>query len=135
MQKTDARSLSRKGQEQLRRQAIRLKKKGKANIEVAEILDLHRNTVSKWWKAYKAEGTKGLKVRQRGRQTGDKRSLLPDQEKEVQRLISEKTPDQYKLTFALWTRQAVQELIKDRLGIAMPIRTVGEYLRRWGFTP
>ena len=46
-----------------------------------------------------------------------------------------KTPDQYRLVFALWTRQAVQELIKIRFGIKMPIRTVGEYLKRWGFTP
>lgn len=41
----------------------------------------------------------------------------------------EKTPDQFKSVFALWTRQAVQELIKIRFGIKMPIRTVGEYLR------
>lgn len=39
------------------------------------------------------------------------------------------------LPFALWNRKAVQEAIKLRLGVDMPIRTVGEYLRRWGFTP
>ena len=44
----------------------------------------------------------------------------------------EKTPDQLKLAFALWTRQAVQELIQLRFSIRMPIRTVGEYLKRWG---
>ncbi len=47
----------------------------------------------------------------------------------------EKTPDQFKLVFALWTRQAVQELIRIRFKIRMPIRTVGEYLNRWRFTP
>ena len=36
---------------------------------------------------------------------------------------------------ALWTRQAVQELIEQQAGIRLPIRTVGEYLRRWGYTP
>ena len=39
------------------------------------------------------------------------------------------------LPFALWNRKAVQQAIKPRLGVDMPIRTVGEYLRRWGFTP
>lgn len=39
------------------------------------------------------------------------------------------------LPFALWYRKAGQEAIKLRLGVDMPIRTVGEYLRRWGFTP
>jgi transposase len=38
------------------------------------------------------------------------------------------------MPFALWTRQAVQQLIKYQYKIAMPIRTVGEYLKRWGFT-
>ena len=33
------------------------------------------------------------------------------------------------------TRQAVQELIEQQVGIRFPIRTVGEFLRRWGFTP
>ena len=60
---------------------------------------------------------------------------MVEQELAIQRLICDKTPDQYKLTFALWTRQAVQELITIRLGISMPVRTVGEYLTRWGFTP
>ena len=53
----------------------------------------------------------------------------------IQQLISEKMPDQLKMSFALWTRGAVQALIKKRCGIEMPIRTVGEYLKRWGFTP
>ena len=44
-------------------------------------------------------------------------------------------PDQLKLPFALWTRIAVQQLIKQLWAIKMPIRTVGEYLKRWGFTP
>lgn len=39
------------------------------------------------------------------------------------------------LPFALWTREAVQILIKDLFKITMPIRTVGHYLKNWGFTP
>jgi len=50
-------------------------------------------------------------------------------------LIINKAPDQLKLTFALWTRQAVGEIIRLKLGIKMPIRILGEYLKRWHFTP
>ncbi|MGD8778841.1 MAG: winged helix-turn-helix domain-containing protein [Ignavibacteria bacterium] len=135
MEKTDARKLSPQNQEQLRVQAVRLRKKGKKFIEIAEIIGVHRNTVSQWWKSYQADGQKGIKSKRRGRQYGDLRSMSIEQEKEIQKLICDKTPDQYKLTFALWRRQAVQELIKHQLGIYMPIRTVGEYLKRWGFTP
>lgn len=51
-----------------------------------------------------------------------------------QKMIIDKTPDQLKMPFALWTRQAVQQLIKKQYKIVMPIRTVGEYLKRWGLT-
>ena len=135
MEKTDARKLSPQTQEQLRMQAIRLRKSGMKYIEIAKVICVHRNTVSQWWKAYESDGQKGLKSKRRGRRYGDHRSISIEQEKEIQKLICDKTPDQYKLTFALWTRQAVQELIKLQLGISMPIRTVGEYLKRWGFTP
>ena len=49
--------------------------------------------------------------------------------------MRDKCPDQLKLPFTLWTRFAVQQLIKQLWAIDMPIRTVGDYLKRWGFTP
>jgi transposase len=76
-----------------------------------------------------------LASKKRGIAKGQNRTLTISQEDEIQNLLIDKTPDQFKLVFALWTRQAVQELIKMRLGIDMPIRTVGEYLMRWGYTP
>lgn len=53
----------------------------------------------------------------------------------IKRIITDNTPDQLKFPFALWTREALQQLIKEKYQIRMPIRTVGEYLKRWGFTP
>ncbi|MBT3387156.1 MAG: winged helix-turn-helix domain-containing protein [Desulfobacula sp.] len=47
----------------------------------------------------------------------------------------DKCPDQLKFPFALWTRVAGQQLIKELFSIKMPIRTVGEYLKRWNYTP
>ncbi len=135
MDKEDARTLSLDALEQLRKQAVRLKKKGMSHTEVAEVVGVRRQTVSQWWKRYQSEGSNGLKLARRGIKKGTNRSLAPEQEAEVQRIICDKTPDQMKLTFALWTRQAVQELIRQKWDIAMPIRTVGEYLKRWGFTP
>jgi len=50
-------------------------------------------------------------------------------------MIVDHYPDQLKLPFALWDRQAVRQLIKLQFGLVMPIRTLGEYLSRWGYTP
>lgn len=50
-------------------------------------------------------------------------------------MMSDKRPDQYKLECALWTRGAVKLFIEQEYACMMPIRTVGEYLKRGGFTP
>ncbi len=135
MEKEDVRTLTVEAQEQLRKQAIRLWKQGKKYSEVAKIVGAHRDSVSRWCKAYAKDGVKGLASKKRGIMKGQNRTLNSEQEDEIQSVLVDKTPDQFKLVFALWTRQAVQELIKMRFGIDMPIRTVGEYLMRWGFTP
>jgi hypothetical protein len=51
------------------------------------------------------------------------------------RLIMDRCPDQLKLPFALWTREAVRELIVRRTGVDLSVWTVGRLLRGWGFTP
>ena len=114
MEKQDARKLPAAAQEQLRKQAIRLRSQGKTYQEIADIVGVSRNTVWKWCRKYKAEGIKALKSKPRGRPLGTRRAMTADQEAEIQTLICDNTPDQMKLTFALWTRQAVQELIYSR---------------------
>ncbi len=108
---------------------------GRRQKEIAEILDVSIAAIQKWNKLYKARGLAGLKLKQRGRGQGQNRSLTAEQEKEIQRLIRDKYPEQLKLKFALWNRQAVIDLIEQKFGIKLPIRTAGEYLKRWGYTP
>lgn len=131
----DARSLKPEVQQQLRNQTIRLRKSGSKYKEIAEIFGVHLGTVSKWCNIYEREGSRGVRIKKRGRKVGSHCTLTNKQEKEIQKLIQDKVPDQLKLPFALWTRIAVQQLIKRLYSIDMPIRTVWEYLNRWGFTP
>ena len=35
----------------------------------------------------------------------------------------------------MWTRKAVKELVERQFGIVLAITTMGDYLRKWGFTP
>jgi len=135
MEKIDARTITGKALELLRKQAIRFLKTGKTQLEVATLLGIARVTVGIWWRAYNANPESGLKVKKRGREIGADCILNEVQAKEVKHLICDKSPDQYKLAFALWTRKAVQGLILQRFGIIMPVRTIGDYLKRWGFTP
>ncbi len=135
MNNTDARKLSTDAQQQLRYQVIRLRKQGRLYKEICAITGVHRGTCSSWWSLYQKEGRKALKIKKRGRPTGSCRRLSPEQEQVIQRAISDKCPDQLKLPFALWTRISVQQLIKQLWNIQVPVRTIGDYLRRWNFTP
>lgn len=135
MSTRDGRKLSSEAQYELRCRAIVLRRKGHTHNEVASLLDVSTAAVRKWWALYRRGNMKALRLGQRGRRQGACRTMTIEQERMIKRSIIDKVPEQMKMPFALWTRQAVQELILRTCGINMPVRTVGEYLRRWGFTP
>lgn len=39
------------------------------------------------------------------------------------------------MVFALWSQAAVKQLVEHEYGIKLSIRGIGNYLKRWGFTP
>ena len=110
-------------------------KKGCTRTAISEVVGVNRNTVGEWIKLWQEGGLKALRVKSPGAPKGSGQILDLQQQQRIRACLIEVTPDQLKLPFALWTREAVQELIKDILGIEMPIRTVGHYLQQWGFTP
>lgn len=118
-----------------RRRAVRLREKGVPVNDVAHECELSRGTVIAAHKAYRLGGWAEVALKPRGRPTGAGRRLSAGQEREVQKLICDKLPDQMKMPYALWSRRAVMELIGQRFRIKLPVRTVGLYLARWGFTP
>jgi len=135
MEKLDLRTATKETKEAIRLRAIRLLKEGKTQKEVSSLLCVNKNSVYTWNKNYNEFGYKGLKEKQQGHKKGLGRLLTSEQEKQLQNLIIDKMPDQLKLPFALWTRRAIVELIKREFGITIAIRTMGTYLKRWGFTP
>jgi len=110
-----------------------LKKKKGTHLEAAGTFHLSKSAVDKIWTRYSAKGAKGLKSKKRGVQGGKK--VNGRQAAEVRQLIKEKLPDQLKLPYGLWTREAVQQLILSRYGIELSRWQVGRYLKSWGYTP
>lgn len=135
MDKTDARTQSPQTQYELRKQLIRLRKKGITNLAAAEIVGISETHASTVWQTYLNGGIEAIKSKKRGRRHGEKRRLTAEQEAAIQKLLVDKTPDQLKLPFALWTREAVRQTILRHYGIDLPLRTITDYLKRWGFTP
>ena len=135
MLKTDTRNLPPATQEALRFRAVKAVLSGKKIVDVASALSVSRVSISNWLKTYRVKGMSGLKSRKRGLKKGQRTRLSEQQSRTIRTIVVDKLPEQLKMPFVLWTRKAVRELIYDRFGFWMPIRTVGEYLKRWGFTP
>ena len=134
MQLGDARKLDQGTQEALRVRAVFLVEKGATHIEAALAVGVHRGTVSRWCGAFRRNGTSGIEKGKRGRRAGDQLILTEVEARRVQRWIRDKMPDQMQLPFALWTAQAVRELIHKKLGKTLGLSTMQLYLKRWGFT-
>ena len=120
--KIDARKLSTEQQELLRQQAIRLRQEGKSFKEIGTLLDVHPDTAGRWYKRYLAGGESALAVGKRGPKNKARR-LTEAQEQRVIAAVRDQMPDQFKLGFALWTRRAIAQLIKQWWGIDIPVRT------------
>ena len=130
----DARQLSDEVLEALRLRALRGCEMGMTEGEVAAMLGVARETVSRWWSAYCEGGVDGLPGGRTGRPLGSGRTLTDEQGEHLQRLIDRYSPEELGIAAPLWSRDAVRELIHKEYGFWMPVRTVGEYLKRWGYT-
>jgi transposase len=135
MQKRDGRSIPDAALEVLRERAVAMHQAGNSQRAIAAALGVHKNTVHRWLKGWRVAGAGALKAKKRGRRHEAKRLLNAEQAAEVQQLITEHTPDQLDLPWALWGREAVRDLVQARFGVRLALRTVSDYLRRWGFTP
>ena len=135
MEKEDFRKVKDDIRDPMRKQAMRMIKKGIKKKEVAFFYGVHVNTITNWVKKYRNQGSKGLKGLKRGVKSEDKKLLSSLEERQIQAMICDTMPDQLKLPYSLWTRKAVKELIEREFGVKLAITTTGDYLRSWGYTP
>lgn len=134
MEKIDARKLTPRELSEKRKIVIKLRKKGMSNKEVAEIVGVSPQTTSGYYAQYKREGKKVFDVKSAGCPKGTHKRLTPDQENKIKRKLIDTNPQQLQFKFALWTREAVQVLIKQETDEDLPLSTVGDYLKKWEFT-
>ncbi len=132
----DARRLSAESLELLRRIAVHaVVDLNMRQKEVAAILGVGENAIGKWCAAYREHGEEALDVLPQGRPLGAGRSLTPSEEKILQAIIQDATPELYGILFSTWTRRTVQALIRKRYGIDLSEQGVGNYLQRWNMSP
>ena len=134
IQLPDARRLSDEALQVLRLRALRGIELGYSELELADLLGVCHETISRWWTAYRADGLEALPGGRPGRPLGAGRLLSDEQARRIQGRIDFHAPEEVGIPHALWTRRAVRELIRRECGVDLAERTVGLYLRRWGYT-
>jgi transposase len=130
----DFRKLDPATQAELRRVAVAMVEAGKTRVEAAAAVGVNRRFVGEWVEAVRRSGDAALAGGRRGRRPGEQKALSPQQEQRIRRLIAERCPDQLKLPFALWTREAVGALVARETGVRLSASALGRGLRAWGFT-
>ena len=132
--RANALSMGSKGQHELRKTIIRMLKDGKSGKQIAKDLGVSEGHVSNVKKLYAEGGAKALKPAKRGRPAGKNKILTPEQEREIQNIIVDKTPEQMRFKECMWTRNNIRQMIWEKYSIDIKLSTLGYYLARWGFT-
>lgn len=135
MRTNDSRKLSVEALNERRRQVVECRQRGMTQKEVSALCGMSTVTIGKIDGLFKEGGWSAVQVIKEGRPKGKGRILTSEQERDAQKVIADRTPDQLKLPYALWTREAVREMIAHRYERSLSVRAVGDYLKRWGYTP
>lgn len=115
----------------MRERAVRSVQNGESPEVVARIIGVNRSTMYGWLAQYRKGGWGALKAKPLfGRPPKlDGRKL-----KWIYDTVREKNPLQLKFAFALWTREIVAKLIKDKFNISLSLASVGRLLAQLGIS-
>ena len=133
MIKKDFRALPAEGQEDIRRKTVEAVLGGLHQKRAAKLFGVTPQAVCGWMRLQRQGGAAALRAQRRGRPAGKR--LANWQAAQIAKLVVDRLPDQLKLPFYLWTREAVGQLITQRFGFKLSVWTVGRYLADWGYTP
>ncbi|MGH3732945.1 MAG: IS630 family transposase [Acidimicrobiales bacterium] len=132
---SDARSWSQAEQARIRQTAVAAVLDGMTYVAAAQLFSVSESTVNGWMRRHREGGDDALHSRRRGRRPKEQMALSDRQQDWLATTIRSKNPDQLRLPGFLWTREALGELIQRRYGILLGLTALGNYLRRWGFSP
>jgi transposase len=115
----------------MRERAVRSVQDGENPEVVARVMGINRSTIYGWLAQYRRGGWGALKAKPL---FGRPRKLDGKKLKWIYDTVTQKNPLQLKFAFALWTREMVTKLIKDRFSISLSLVSVGRLLAQLGIT-
>ena len=131
MRKHDARKLDHATLEALRERAVQRVQEGESPEAVARVFGIGRTAIYRWLAEYRRGGWGALKAKPL---FGRPPKLDGKKLRWVYNMVTQKNPLQLKFVFALWTREMVAKLIKDKFGVTLSANSVGRLLAQLGIT-
>ena len=132
MSRVDGRKLSHDVREAIRMEAIQSWIDGATPSELAVKHGTDLTCVYGWINRYKDGGFEALKTRPI---TGRPPKLSDAQRTELAEILLCKNPTDFGFYKAMWTRDIVASVIKQRFSVTMHPAAVGKMLKRMGFSP
>jgi transposase len=131
MRTNDARKLDHATLEAMRERAVRSVQYGESPEVAARVVGVNRSTMYGWLAQYRRGGWGALKAKPL---FGRPPKLDGKKLKWIYNTVRQKNPLQLKFAFALWTREMVAKLIKDKFNISLSLASVGRLLAQLGIS-
>jgi transposase len=131
MRRDDARRLDHATLEAMRERAVRSIHAGESPKLVARVIGVNRSAIYGWLAQYRRGGWGASKAK---RLFGRPPKLDGKKLDWIYRTVTQKNPLQLRFAFALWTREMVAALIKDKINISLSLVSVGRLLAQLGNT-
>ena len=112
---------------------IRLVMQGYYAIQVGELLNVHRETISSYVKKFNQGGMEALIHRDYS--PGKPPFLLPEEKQEVKRMIEYSTPAEEGYGYeSCWDTRILKHVLEAKFSITMSRSGICEMLKHWGFS-
>lgn len=112
----------------IRYQVVILHLRNYTNVHISKIMDLNPHTVGIYINSYKKDGIEGLKM---GKPTGCPRFLTKEQEEELYKVITTKTPDEVGFGYRKnWNSNIARKWVSDNFNVEYSSRGMLQVLHR-----
>jgi transposase len=129
---SDGRSINKRSIQVLRQQAVKAVGRGESATSVAATLGVNVRTVFRWLSNFACGGQNALLTKF---SPGRPPKVTPEEMRWIAAAVRDKSPQQMKFEFGLWTLSLIGEMIWRQFGKRLTKPSVGRIMRILGFTP